>query len=118
MKTGPGFIPPPLALVQSIEARAPGFFRRFAGALDSALEDVEVTATSWFRSATRNAAVGGAVASQHRWGCAVDLVLAPGDKPRAVQRLKAAGFWVVDEGDHVHVQAFPTSKALRAIAPG
>jgi hypothetical protein len=60
--------------------------------------------TSWWRSRAQNSSVGGAIYSQHLLGLAIDVVT---PKPSALVRgLKAAGLVAVDEGDHVHVQAF------------
>lgn len=120
MKLGPNFAPPPRALVVAIGAKSPGFWQRFSSALDQAVGHLDVTLVNWFRSAAHNQAVGGVVNSQHRWGTAVDLVPDPSvDRAEQIRRLKAVGFAVIDEGDHLHVQAFPTGVLQRSgIAPG
>lgn len=111
---------PPGIVVAQISARAPGFWRDFGESADRALDGIDGTVTSWFRSLADNLRVGGVVESQHRWGCAMDLVVAdPGQRALAVQRLKAEGFFVVVEATHVHFQAFPAGTlGASGIAPG
>jgi hypothetical protein len=71
--------------------------------------DGEVWPTSWWRSPAHNAAVGGARASQHLFGFAVDY-----DAPRDRRRLpslaveaRRIGLIAAVETDHLHVQIFP-----------
>jgi len=80
-------------------------YRAFLQRVDAGSSGVPIAAvTSWWRSRSRNASVGGAVYSQHLLGFALDLVT---PKPAALVRaLNAAGLFATDEGDHVHVQAF------------
>lgn len=58
--------------------------------------------TSWYRDPARNAAVGGAAASRHLRGLAIDVVAS--DLPRAIAAFRAQGLRVIDERDHLHVQ--------------
>lgn len=119
MKLGPNVQPPPRDLVARLEAKYPGFFRRIAQAFDFTLEGLDVTVVNWFRDREHNAAVGGAVGSQHRWACAFDLVVPREQWTEAARRLRAAGFFVLDEGDHLHAQAFPAGALTKSgIAPG
>jgi uncharacterized protein YcbK (DUF882 family) len=76
-----------VAWAKRLEAAA-----RYAGAL---------TLTSWYRDPARNAAVGGAAASRHLRGLAVDVVAR--DPSRATAAFRAFGFRVLNEGDHLHV---------------
>lgn len=87
-------VPPPslrtreLALfVRRVELAA-----RYAGPL---------TLTSWYRDPARNAAVGGAPASRHLRGLAIDVIAR--DPLRAAAAFRALGLRVIDERDHLHV---------------
>jgi len=65
----------------------------------------ELSVTSWIRSKSRNAAVGGAANSRHLLGLAVDVVLDdPGARVFFESHAKTLGLQVIDEGDHLHVQ--------------
>ena len=61
--------------------------------------------TSGYRSARRNATVGGVPNSRHLVGLAVDLAsdVDSRAKEEIAYQLEAAGFVVLDEGDHLHV---------------
>lgn len=65
--------------------------------------------SSYVRTAAHNAEVGGAPTSQHLIGTAIDLVPGRGSSNRTIAaQARAMGFgYVLDEGDHVHVQLFP-----------
>ena len=64
--------------------------------------------TSWKRSMAHNRAVGGASNSQHLVWTAVDLVPDDGDLLGLERVCRQAGFgYVLNEGDHIHVQEFP-----------
>lgn len=92
-----GWIAPPrtlwsrelVAFVRAINAAARG-----AGPL---------TVTSWYRDPARNAACGGVASSRHLRGLAIDVRAARPSS--AAFAFRAAGFTVVNEGDHLHVQA-------------
>lgn len=71
--------------------------------------------TSWYRNAADNQAVGGAVASQHRIGLAVDLTPATVAGEIA---LREAGFIVVNEFDHLHVQIWPAGVLAQLVDLG
>jgi len=122
IRTGPGFQPPPEALVRQIAQRSPNFWREFMAGLDRATAGVEVVVTSWYRSAADNVRVGGAVNSQHRYATAFDLAgpfLRTSARNAVASRLRAQSFFVLDEGDHLHVQAFPAGALSRAgVRPG
>jgi len=80
---------------------------------DGAASVPKVVASSWWRSRSRNATVGGALYSQHLLGFALDLVT---PTPRAlVVALVSQGLHAIDEGDHVHVQAFPPGALPRSL---
>ncbi len=64
--------------------------------------------TSWVRSVDHNASVGGEATSQHLAGLAVDAVFGdPGAREAFVKEAAAAGLHLLEEADHVHVQALP-----------
>ena len=63
--------------------------------------------TSWLRSTKHNAAVGGKPGSLHLLGLAVDLIFDdPDEKAQAAHSFARAGLWTINEGDHLHVQAW------------
>jgi uncharacterized protein YcbK (DUF882 family) len=64
-----------------------------------------VAVTSWYRTPSRNAAVGGAPRSQHLLGLAVDLVPLRGSTAQLASALTRAGLVVALERDHVHAQS-------------
>ena len=64
-----------------------------------------VSVTSWWRSESRNKAVGGVHNSKHLKGLAVDVVLDPGADPgEFVEVAVKLGLRVLEEGDHFHIQ--------------
>ena len=90
----------------------PEIFGRFFGreydlirhtAEDAFRADPFIRPTSWWRDVDRNRIVGGATYSQHLIGTAVDLV----ESPAAREVWRRAGFIVVEERDHDHVQVYP-----------
>ena len=98
---------PPFNVVQGVELFAPGFWQAFVWHINDSASKIRAptTATSWYRNEAENQRVGGAQDSQHLVGAAVDLV-----NERAGQlanELTGRGFVVVNEGDHLHVQAWP-----------
>jgi len=97
---------PPREMILTWERWFPGFWRGFSNALSRAAQQTgPLRATSWFRSVADNASVGGDSHSQHLAGVAVDLV--SGNPAQAARALRAAGFFVVEEFDHLHIQTFP-----------
>ena len=92
--------PPP-----ALEAAWGPLYREFLQRVSDGAAGIPVSAvTSWWRSRSRNSSVGGAIYSQHLLGFALDLV---SPRPAALVRgLSAAGLVAIDEGDHVHVQAY------------
>jgi len=110
MKFAPSFQPPPREMIAAIEMRLPGLAQLFVNRVDAALQGLDVTLTSWWRSQARNDDVGGAQLSQHLLGLAIDLV-GP-DEDEAERRLRALGFVVIRHAVpggklHVHAQALP-----------
>jgi len=62
--------------------------------------------TSSWRSAAHNTAVGGNPQSLHLVGLAADIVFdTTAGKAQAIALAQRMGWGVLDEGDHVHVQA-------------
>jgi len=99
---------PPPSLVSAVERVIPGIYRAFLVRLFTGIRDShgEVQASSWWRSAADNLRVGGNARSQHLLGLAVDLeAVEPG---LLLMELNAQGLTVIDEGDHLHVQTFPS----------
>lgn len=91
--------------------------RNFVGALISGLHQLprdqlrRTQLTSWYRSPAKNRLVGGNPESQHQLALGTDWVTSrPLDFVRAMQR---QGLVAVDEGDHVHVQAFRRGELRR-----
>ena len=107
---------PPNQIVYAVERQAPGIYAGFFGALAAAHQGIPVSATSYWRSSTKNESVGGASASQHLIGTAIDLTY-PNYQARqaAISRMRAQRLIVVDEGDHVHVQAWSAGTAAPLI---
>ena len=71
--------------------------------------------TSWGRTPWRNKAVGGVSSSRHLDWLAVDLVEDPRtNRPRLIRDLRLVGLVVVDEKDHLHVQAMKPPSGLLA----
>lgn len=107
-------VSPPAQLVAAVEHYAPGVYRSFAGRVNNAVRGMNLTFVNWYRSPEHNARVGGARGSQHQIATAVDLVFPDrSQRALAIRRLKAQGLIAVDEGDHVHVQAWPANTALK-----
>lgn len=103
---------PPTALARMLELRAPGIWRAFGEAVEQLDRRVgTAVVTSWWRDPATNARAGGSPQSQHLLGTALDLV---GDPQRIALVAAEAGFVVVVEGDHVHVQAWPAGAPQRA----
>lgn len=107
---------PPDQLVYAVERQAPGVYAQFFGALQRAHYQIPVQVTSYWRSKGKNESVGGAGASQHLIGTAMDLVYPNAAAKRAaIANMKAMRLVVVDEGDHVHVQAWSAGTAAPLI---
>ncbi len=63
----------------------------------------------WLRNRDHNAAVGGSEGSWHLSGLAVDVTRFPNQRLRDIfiDKCKRMDWGVLDEQDHVHVQAKP-----------
>jgi len=72
-----------------------------------------VRLTSWLRDTTRNAQVGGSPSSQHLVALATDWA-GDFDRIQFIRAMNAQGLQAIDEGSHVHVQAF-TAGTLRRL---
>ena len=99
-------VPPPV-VVAKVWPQLLEFFRRL-GSVDWP-EGLGIT--SWYRGSDKNLAVGGAPDSQHQLGLAFDLVLPEWNRDSTVIHIRQSGLVVVDEFDHLHVQAFPAGYA-------
>lgn len=99
---------PPLGLARAVDRRAPGIY---AALIDRLLVGVRPGdyATSWWRDAATNRAVGGHPDSQHLLGLAFDI--ASPDLNDLYRRLATTGLVAVREATHVHVQAWPAGIA-------
>lgn len=102
---------PPAQLVRLIERRIPGFWEAFGGAVAELDRRVSGTVTSWWRDRGTNERVGGSAQSQHLLGTALDVT---GDLQAIAAVAREAGFVVVVESDHVHLQAFAAGQAQAA----
>lgn len=95
---------PPRNVVQVLNAPLSAFVSRVV----TGMAGERWTVSSWWRSVTHNANVGGAngptVWSQHLVGLAADLVGDPERYDTWVRRLRAQGLIAVNEHSHVHVQ--------------
>jgi len=99
-------VPPPSSIVGGIERLAPGFWAAWGRAVAYAWQrsDGRMQVTSWYRTPSENQRVGGAPRSQHLVGVAFDVVPVVA---RNAEALRAAGFQVINEGDHLHAQPWP-----------
>lgn len=104
---------PPAQIVYTVDRFSPGIYQTFFHRLQRALGGTRVRITNYYRSPEHNARVGGARGSQHQIGTAIDLVFPDWRSRRsAIDALRRQGLIAVDEGDHVHVQAWPAQTAL------
>lgn len=105
--------PPPASIVHTIERASPGFWRAWNGAVSGAFRaSGGFHVTSWWRSGAFNREVGGSDFSQHLVGVALDVLPRTA---RVATALRAAGFRVIDEGDHLHAQPWPAGSARSLI---
>jgi len=73
-----------------------------------------MTVTSWWRSPRANRVAGGARESQHIFALALDLAGTRDQRREIMSAARRVGLVAVDEGSHVHVQAFPAGALGRA----
>ena len=95
---------PPQGIVSAFGRWTPGIWQLFVGAANGALRPDDVV-TSWWRSPSHNADVGGHPESQHLVGLAFDVASPTPDQLAA--SLRSAGFEAFPSATHVHAQAFP-----------
>ncbi len=109
MATNPQF--PPASIAWITEAWAPGIYTWFWDALIRGVGPVwgpgdEVS--SYWRDPGHNFSVGGSQDSQHLVALGIDLTFTRVDSKQAALRgATAQGLVAVDEGTHLHLQAFP-----------
>jgi len=96
---------PPASIWRRVEQVAPGVYFHFTSHLNNALQGHRGSITSWWRDRRNNEIHGGQEFSQHLVGLALDLDVQ--DTNRLIADLRREGLFVLDEGDHVHVQLFP-----------
>ena len=101
---------PPNQISSVIAWVAPRFWGQFFSELTVSVTP-GTAATSWWRSPEKNIAVGGNPDSQHLIGTAIDLVVPENEKRQVIADLASFGWVVVDEGDHLHAQAWPAGLA-------
>lgn len=105
--------PPPLAISSQIGFWIPGIWQVFVAAANRGLAEGGATqVTSWWRSPEENRRVGGNEESQHLLGLAFDAA-AP-SLPLLAGALRSVGFVVVEERQHIHVQAYQAGVLGRA----
>jgi len=86
---------------------APGDVAYFAAMLERLYQRLPYSVTSWWRTITRNAAVGGHPKSRHLDGLGVDAEPGPTHTTgELLAEAKKLGLHGVDEGDHVHLQLY------------
>jgi len=98
---------PPHTLVQAVDRAIPGIWPAFLNRVITGVNEanVRVGVSSWYRDRFSNARAGGSRQSQHLVGLGIDLVT---DNVVALENaLDAQGLVAINEGTHVHVQAFP-----------
>lgn len=102
--------PPPMALAWQVERWAPGVYGAFVSRVLPQVTS-RSQATSWWRSPSENARVGGESDSQHLLGLGLDIT--DPDLDGLAIRLQRAGLVAVRAARHVHVQAWPAGTARR-----
>lgn len=100
--------PPPIEIWYPVSRWIPGVYPWFISRANAALRLSGSSPSSWWRSVSVNESVGGAPTSQHLVGLALDVI---GGDARVWRQ---SGLIVVDEGDHLHVQAYPAGVLSRA----
>jgi len=101
-------------VVHGVDHFSPGFWDAFVWHVNDVATraTTPVSISSWYRSPAANDAAGGVRDSQHLLGAAVDIVgLSRRDLASDFTR---RGFVVVNESDHLHVQAWPAGLARSA----
>jgi len=107
---------PPGQIALTVNHYAPGIYRSFFDRLERAHQGIRVRPTSFWRSRSENQRVGGAGNSQHLIATALDLTYPTrSERDSAIRAMRSLGLIAVDEGDHVHVQAWPANTAVRVI---
>lgn len=68
--------------------------------------ETEFSVLSWIRTERRNKSVGGNSNSYHKLALAVDVVCDDDDdNEKLINNAKRLGLGVLNEGDHIHIQA-------------
>lgn len=101
---------PPNQISSVIAWVAPRFWGQFFSELTGSVTP-NTRASSWWRSQEKNLEVGGNRDSQHLIATAIDLVGPEAEKRQIIADLTNFGWVVVDEGDHLHAQAWPAGLA-------
>jgi len=106
---------PPPSIVLPLAQWVPGIWPAFIALANEGLVHGGATViTSWWRSPSDNRRVGGSPTSQHLMGLAFDAAGPSGSLLAAA--LRAVGFVAVEEGSHVHAQAYPAGTLDPALA--
>lgn len=102
---------PPTWLVWQLDRLIPGIWPAFIGAANAGLLPGAIV-TSWWRTPTKNRALGGSRESQHLVALAFDAVHT--DPSALSASLSRQGFIVVPSGrGAVHAQAYPAGLLSR-----
>jgi len=104
-------VPPPALLASAWFPFILNFYWRVVP-LAQRFHDLRVS--SWFRTPEKNRTEGGRAESQHLFGLAMDLVVPRIQLFPLTASAQVQGLIAVQEGDHVHVQAFPAGALARA----
>jgi len=98
-------------VIYAVNHFAPGFWFDFFREVNAAYAVEPFQVTSWYRSPSHNRRVGGDPDSQHLVGAALDVVT---EKPgKLAAEFARFGWQAVNEGDHLHLQAWPAGIARR-----
>ena len=99
-------VPPPRVL-REVLPLVIVFLHRVGSALTNTAGFSGLRATSWYRDARANKAVGGHPASQHLLGLGLDVIGPQEVLDRLAIETRGEGLTAIDERSHLHLQLFP-----------
>lgn len=101
---------PPFEILRALAPLHSDFIHRV---LHAAAFFPDARPSSWWRATISNADVGGDPFSQHLLGLGLDVEVQ--DRTKFAQAARRAGLVAVDEGTHVHLQAFQAGVIPRQV---